>query len=72
MKSRNKILISEAGPDEYIQDGTACAHYQPAKNEKSKLVYATRQLYATEAEDYFFYFISIDENSIAGVAFDMG
>jgi hypothetical protein len=68
MKSRNKILIGEADSDEYMQDCSASTHYQPAKNKEEKLVYETRQLYATEAEDYFFYFISVEENGMTGVA----
>jgi len=70
MKSRNKIFISEADSDEYMQACFAGIQYQSAK-EETKLVFETRQLYATEAEDYFFYFISAEKNSLEEVRFDI-
>ena len=68
MKSRNKIIDRKADPDEYMQDCSACTYYQFTKKKETKLVFETRQLYATEAEDYFFYFIPIEENDIARIA----
>ena len=68
MKSRNKILIGEADSNEYMQACSACTHYLFAKKEETKLVFEPRQLYATEAEDYFFYFISAEEKSTLSIA----
>lgn len=68
MKSRNKILIGEADSDEYMQACSACTNNPFAKKEEARLVFETRQLYATEAEDYFFYFISIEENDAVQIA----
>jgi hypothetical protein len=68
MKSRNRTLIGEADSDEYMQACSACTHYSFAKKAETKLVFEPRQLYATEAEDYFFYFIPAEERSTLSIA----
>jgi hypothetical protein len=65
MKSRNKYFISVADSDEYMQACSACIHYQSAKKQETELVFETRQLYATEVEDYFFYFIRAEQNPLS-------
>jgi hypothetical protein len=65
MKSRNKYLINDADSDEYMLACSSSSHYQSAKKEETALVFETRQLYATEVEDYFFYFIPAGENTLS-------
>ena len=65
MKSGNIIFSTNEDSDEYMQACAAYACYQLERKEESKLVFETRQLYAAEAEDYFFYFIGMQENNRA-------
>jgi hypothetical protein len=65
MKSGNETLIISADSDEYIQACAVSANYKFAEKEEIKLVFEARQLYGTEAEDYFFYFIGSNSVTIS-------
>ena len=63
MKSINKIFSNKGGPDEYMQTRSAFTPQSEKVEEGQSLFESTRQLYATEAEDYFFYFITIQKEN---------
>jgi hypothetical protein len=68
MKSRNRIFTSNADSDEYMQACFACTYFSFSKKKESNMAFETRQLYATEAEDYFFYFIPGDERHTISIS----
>lgn len=52
-----------------MQAISACSHCRPQTVEERKPLFEdTRQLYATEAEDYFFYFVPVREDEVIGIA----
>ena len=63
MKSINKIFSDKGGPDEYMQTHSAFKSQSEKVEERQSLFESARQLYATEAEDYFFYFITIQKEN---------
>jgi hypothetical protein len=68
MKSRNKVFTSNAYSDEYMQACFACTYFSTSKKKESNTAFETKQLYATEAEDYFFYFIPKEEMPTISIA----
>ena len=46
----------------------ACTYFSTSKKKESNTAFETKQLYATEAEDYFFYFIPKEEMNTISIA----
>lgn len=65
MKNGKIIFSTIPDADENMQACAVYNSYQPERREELKLVFETRQLYAAEAEDYFFYFIGVQKNNTA-------
>ena len=69
MKNTNKIYSNQTGLNEYLQADSAGTHCQGQKVEEVKPSSENaRQLYATEAEEYFFYFLPVHQNQVIGIA----
>jgi hypothetical protein len=68
MKSRNKIFTSNADSDKYTQACSACTYFRFIRQKENSNPFETRQLYATEAEDYFFYFITAERKDVLSIA----
>lgn len=71
MKSGDKIGDNRAGQNQCMQALRASAYYDCVKLEETKHLFENaRQLYATEAEEYFFYFIGAYEKKTPGLRYD--